>query len=64
MEKEYRIPKFEEFQIGFKFESNFWYFSKEDSREWVEAIITEENIEDFKELYKADAYPTEFRVKT
>ena len=57
----YRTPKYEEFVLGFKFESSFWYFS--ENHEWVEAEITEENIQDVKELWRNDAYSTEFRVK-
>ena len=64
MSIKYREPKFEEFVIGFKFESSFWLFTKtEVANEWAEAEITKDNIEDFKRLYFADAYPSEFRVK-
>ncbi len=56
----YYTPEFNEFVVGFEFESNFWYFTKEDYK-WTKAIITEDNIEDFKSLYVGDAYPTEFR---
>lgn len=59
----YRTPKYEEFIVGFKFESNYWYFSKNYDKDWVEAEITEDNIQDVKELWRNDAYPTEFRVK-
>lgn len=59
----YRTPKYEEFVVGFKCESNYWYFSKNEDREWVEAEITEDNIQDVKELWRNDAYPTEFRIK-
>lgn len=56
----YYIPKFEEFKIGFKFQSKFWLFSQDG--EWADSEITEDNIEDFKELYIGDAYETEFRA--
>ena len=55
----YYTPNISEFVIGFEFESCYWYFS--ENREWTKARITEENIEDFLDLYKNDAYSTEFR---
>ena len=60
---QYRTPRFEEFVVGFKFESEYWFFTSPDHRDWTPAEITEDNIEDFKSLYENDAYPTEFRVK-
>ncbi len=58
----YRHPKEKEFKVGFKFESSHW-FTNSGREDWENSEITEENRQDFLELYRNDAYPSEFRVK-
>lgn len=58
-DSEYYTPTIDEFILGFEFESNFWLFSGDG--EWTKAKITQGIIDDFKCLYVADAYPSEFR---
>lgn len=59
MEAKYYTPAFEEFHIGFEFETN--YLKKEN--EWTKVVMQPQDSGSFFERYISDASPLEFRVK-
>lgn len=63
MEDKYYTPSFNEFIPGFECETNYEFFTNYGEEEWVKIKMTEEFLNNYLGLIKADAYESEFRAR-